>query len=221
MNSPAGIIVEGVRKDYATPAGLVCALDDISLRVAPSTSVAITGPSGSGKSTLLGLMAGLEVPTRGRIVVGGSEVSTMDDADRARVRRRDIGLVFQSDNLMPFLTAIENVGLQLSLAGQPGGADRCLDALAAVGLADKAYMLPDQLSRGQRQRVAVARAVINEPAVLLADEPTGALDRASAASVLELLTAAGPTLIVVTHDRWVARQLARTVPLSGHRLAAG
>ena len=219
MNSPAGVRLDGVAKHYPTPRGSVIALDGITLEVDSGSNVAITGPSGCGKSTLLGLIAGLDVPTVGRVVVGGAEISSLDESGRARARRHDIGLVYQSDNLLPFLTAVENVGLQLSLDGEANGADRCRALLAAMGLADHADKLPDQLSRGQRQRVAVARALIHEPALILADEPTGSLDAMSAAHIVALLVASDATLIVVSHDPSVVSQLERSVGLLDGRLA--
>ena len=219
MNSPAGVRLDGVAKHYPTPGGSVIALDGITLEVDPGSNVAITGPSGCGKSTLLGLIAGLDVPTVGRVVVGGAEISSLDESGRARARRHDIGLVCQSDNLLPFLTAVENVGLQLSLDGEANGADRCRALLAALGLADHVDKLPDQLSRGQRQRVAVARALIHEPALILADEPTGSLDAMSAAHIVAFLVASDATLIVVSHDPWVVSQLERSVGLLDGGLA--
>ena len=219
MSCLAGVRLDGVAKHYSTASGTVHALDGITLQVDPGSNVAITGPSGCGKSTLLGLIAGLDVPTMGRVVVGGAVISSLDESGRARARRHDIGLVYQSDNLLPFLTAVENVGLQLSLDGEANGADRCRDLLAAMGLADHADKLPDQLSRGQRQRVAVARALIHEPALILADEPTGSLDATSAAAIVALLVAADATLIVVSHDPWVVSQLERSVGLRDGRLA--
>ncbi len=211
-------MLDGVAKRYPTPGGSVLALDGITLEVDPGSNVAITGSSGCGKSTLLGLIAGLDVPSAGRVVVGGAEISSLDEAARARARRHDIGLVYQSDNLFAFLTAEENVGLQLSLDGKANGADRCRELLAAIGLAGHADKLPDQLSRGQRQRVAVARALVHEPALILADEPTGSLDAASAEAIVALLVAADATLIVVSHDPWVVSQLDRSVGLRDGRL---
>ena len=219
MKCPTAIILDGVAKHYSTPGGSVRALDGITLEVDPGSNVAITGPSGCGKSTLLGLIAGLDVPTAGRVVVGGVEISSLDEAARTRTRRHDIGLVYQSDNLLPFLTAVENVGLQLSLDGEANGADRCRELLAAIGLAGHGDKLPDQLSRGQRQRVAVARALIHEPSLILADEPTGSLDATSAEAIVAILLAADATLIVVSHDPWVVRQLERSVGLRDGRLA--
>jgi putative ABC transport system ATP-binding protein len=216
------IRLESVVKHYTTPAGLVRAVDGITLEVELGTSLAIMGPSGCGKSTLLGLMGGLEAPTAGRVSIGGHEISRLSERERARLRRDELGFVFQADNLLPFLTAVENVGLQLAMNGATNGYQGCLDVLAELGLADAFEKLPDQLSGGQRQRVAVARALIHEPHVILADEPTGSLDADNSATVIDLLLAAqaelGATLIVVTHDRRVARRLDRTLSVRDGRL---
>lgn len=223
MRAPAGVRLESVTKHYTTPAGVVRAIDGITLELQPGASLAITGPSGSGKSTLLGLIGSLEVPTAGRVIVGGEEISGFDEAARARLRRHDIGFVFQSDNLAPFLTAAENVAQQLALSGAAGGYRRCLEVLAELGLADSAERLPDQLSRGGRQRVAVARALIHEPGLILADEPTGSLDAGNSEGIVKLLRQAqrdaGSTLVVVTHDPSVAERLERTLCLRDGRLA--
>ena len=188
----------------------------------PGTSLAITGPSGCGKSTLLGLIGGLEAPTAGRVVIGGRQVSSMSAGQRARLRRDELGFVFQSDNLLPFLTAVENVGLQLALgAGEANPFERCVELLAELGLGDALDKLPDQLSGGQRQRVAVARALIHRPRLILADEPTGELDDVNSGAVLDLLLGAqreiGTTLVVVTHDADVARRLDRALSLRDGR----
>jgi putative ABC transport system ATP-binding protein len=221
LRRPAEIEVESVSKRYATPAGPVDALAGVTLTVEPGAGLAIMGPSGCGKSTLLGLMAGLEAPTDGRVAIGGEVISAMRERDLARFRRNELGLVFQSDNLLPFLTALENVALALALQGADGY-ERCLDVLDDLGLADEAGRLPDELSGGQRQRVAVARALVNGPAVILADEPTGSLDARNSAAIVDLLLgsqhAAGATLVVVTHDPDVARRLDRTVALRDGRL---
>jgi len=220
--STSGILVESVGRDYATPEGLsVRALDGVTLEVPAGTSLAITGPSGCGKSTLLGLIAGLEAPSTGRVWVCGMEVSALGDADRARMRRERLGLVFQADNLLPFLTALENVALQVTLGGA-GDHGRAAGLLADLGLSGHADKLPDQLSGGQRQRVAIAGALIKEPQVILADEPTGSLDERSSDGVIELLIDAqrhgGATLVVVTHDPGVAGKMDRVVSLRDGRL---
>ena len=208
MSEAAGIWLDSVEKEYTTPAGLVRALGGIDLEVERGTSLAITGPSGCGKSTMLGLIAGLEAPTAGRISIGGREISSLTAEQRARLRRNELGLVFQSDNLLPFLTAVENVGVQLVLDGESDDLERCRRLLGELGLADEAGKLPDQLSGGQRQRVAVARALVHKPRLVLADEPTGALDAGNSGVVIDALLGAqreyGATLVVVTHDPEVA-----------------
>jgi putative ABC transport system ATP-binding protein len=223
MSQPARIRLEDVVKHYRTGAGVVRAVDGISLELEPGSSVAVTGPSGCGKSTLLGLIGGLETPTRGRVVLGEQEISELPERERARVRREEIGFLFQSDDLLPFLTAAENVALQLALHGEQGGGERGLQLLASLGLAGQADKLPDQLSGGQRQRVGMARALVHRPGVILADEPTGELDRAASEAVVDLLLAAqretGLTLVVVTHDAELAGRMDRTVRLRDGRLA--
>jgi putative ABC transport system ATP-binding protein len=222
VTPPAAICLHRVTKHYPTPAGLVRAVDGVTLDVAAASSIAITGVSGCGKSTLLGLIAGLEAPTSGRVSVVGKQISALSERERSRVRRRQIGLVFQSDNLQPFLSALENVALQLALHGATNGYGRCLEMLVDLGLGDEAGKLPDQLSGGQRQRVAVARALVNRPSVILADEPTGSLDAGNSALIVDLLLAAqhdsGATLVVVTHDPAVAARMDRAVALSDGRL---
>ncbi len=223
MRRPAPVDLDGVTKHYLTPAGSVRAIDGVTLAVEPGTGIAITGFSGSGKSTLLGLIAGLEQPTSGRVAIGGVEVSGLSERERVRLRRSELGLVFQSDALQPFLTAVENVRLQLALAGGEDGDDRCLALLGDLGLGAHADKLPDQLSGGQRQRAAVARALINRPAVIIADEPTGSLDAENSVAIVDLLLAAqrdtGATLVVVTHDPDVAARMDRTATLRDGRLA--
>jgi putative ABC transport system ATP-binding protein len=223
MSAAAGVRVEALVKRYPTADGGVCALDGVSLEVTPSTTLAITGPSGCGKSTLLGLVAGLEPPTTGRVIIGDEEISALPERERARVRRERLGLLFQRDNLIPVLTAVENVSLQLALLGRRPDPGRCRALLAALGLEGEADRLPDQLSGGQRQRVAMARALVHRPAVILADEPTGELDSAGSHDAVGLLLAAraesGATLIVVTHDPGVAQRMDRAVSLRDGRLA--
>ena len=223
MRRPAAINLDRVTKHYPTPAGPVRAVDGVTLAVTPGASIAITGVSGSGKSTLLGLIAGLEAPTSGRLSVGGVELSSLTERERGRLRRRQLGIVFQSDNLQPYLTALENVGLQLALLGATDADRRCLELLVDLGLGDQMSKLPDQLSGGQRQRVAVARALITCPTVIVADEPTGSLDGDSSAAIVDLLLAAqrrtAATLVVVTHDPDVAARMDRTVAMRDGRLA--
>ena len=223
MSPGARVELHDVTRRYETAAGVVRAVDGISLAVPPGASLAITGPSGCGKSTLLGLIGGLDAPTTGRVSIGDRDISTLPEPDRARVRRHEIGLVFQSDNLLPFLTATENVNVQLSLDRSGDGNERSLELLAELGLAHEATRFPDQLSGGQRQRVALARALIHGPSLIVADEPSGSLDAASAAASMDLLLAAqrasGATLVLVTHDPAVAARLDRTVGMLDGRLA--
>jgi putative ABC transport system ATP-binding protein len=225
MTAPAAIHLEAVSKRYRSAAGEVRALDDLSLEIAAGTSVAVTGPSGCGKSTLLGLIGGLEAPTSGRVVVGDREIWALPEGERARLRRMRFGFLFQADNLLPFLTATENVALQLSLGAPDGDRDRPRALLEALGLAEHADKLPDQLSGGQRQRVGIARALVHRPAVILADEPTGELDSVTSEEVVEVVLAAqreaGATLVVVTHDPRVAERMDRVVSLRDGRLIDG
>jgi len=211
------IDVVDVAKRHTTTAGVVHALEGVSLAAAPGESLAIVGPSGCGKSTLLGLIAGLDVPTEGRVSLADREISSMSDEDRARVRRHEIGLIFQSDNLLPFLTATENVSLQLALDDREGANARSLAILIELGLGDVADKLPDQLSGGQRQRVAVARALVHHPRLIVADEPTGSLDPDNVTGVVDLLLGAqratGATLVLVTHEPTVASRLERSIAL--------
>jgi putative ABC transport system ATP-binding protein len=214
----ADVQVDAVTVQYRTAAGIVSALDDLTLEVPGGSSVAVVGPSGCGKSTLLGLLGGLARPTTGSVRVGWDTISGLGDRKRAAFRRANVGFVYQNDNLLPFLTVAENVALQAALLdadrGEPVDARRLLRRL---GLHDLARRVPDQLSGGQRQRVAIARAVVHRPTLLLADEPTGALDQENAAVVIDLLVEAhrdlGATLVVATHDRTAAARMGRIVEL--------
>jgi putative ABC transport system ATP-binding protein len=223
MSIDASITVNSVVVEHQTSSGLVRALDGVSFSVAGGSSVAITGPSGGGKSTLLGVIGGLAQPTSGTVRVGDSEISDMSERDRSDFRRSHIGFVYQADNLLPFLTLLENVGLQLALNGKSSGAGKSLAVLANLGLAGLAYRLPDHLSGGQRQRASVARAIVNEPQIILADEPTGALDAANAVGVIDLLLGMqqeiGATLIMVTHDRDAAGRLDGQIHLRDGRVS--
>ena len=202
----------------------VTILDGVSLDVPEFAVVAITGPSGSGKSTLLGLIAGLDRPTSGSITVDGVEITRLDEDGRARLRRDTIGFVFQSFHLIPTLTAAENVAVPLELAGDADALAGAAALLASVGLADRAHHYPAQLSGGEQQRVALARAVALRPRLLLADEPTGNLDSATSAQIIELLlTLRGEfraTLVLVTHDDALARHADHVVRLRDGRIEA-
>jgi putative ABC transport system ATP-binding protein len=200
----------------------VTILDGVSLDVDAREMVAVTGPSGSGKSTLLGLIAGLDRPTAGSIVLDGVEITRLDEDALARLRRDRIGFVFQSYHLIPTLTALENVAMPLELAGRPRPLDRARELLEAVGLADRAEHYPAQLSGGEQQRVAIARALALRPRLVLADEPTGNLDSATGAQIIELLLALNreheSTLVLVTHDEALARHAERIVALRDGRV---
>ena len=215
---PAIIELDGVRKTYATGAVSVEALRGIDVRIAEGEYVAIIGPSGSGKSTLMHILGCLDVPTEGGYVLAGRDVSDLGEHDLARIRNEEIGFVFQQFNLLPSLTAQRNVELPLVYAGVPAGdrEERALRALSRVGLAERAQHRPGELSGGQQQRVAVARALVTEPAMILADEPTGNLDSVSSADVLGLfreLHATGRTIVLITHEPEVAAEADRVVTL--------
>ncbi|HWW52382.1 MAG TPA: ABC transporter ATP-binding protein [Acidimicrobiales bacterium] len=212
-----------VRKAYPSPAGAVEALRGVELQVAPGEFVAIMGPSGCGKSTLLHLLGGLDRPTSGQVRVGGRELSGLSESALAGLRRSHIGFVFQSYNLVPNLTVAGNVDLPGALAGRRRAevAARRNELLEILGLGDKLNRGPAELSGGEQQRVALARALINEPAVLLADEPTGNLDSKSGAEVLELIHAfhhRGQAIVLVTHDHRVAATSQRVVAMRDGRV---
>jgi putative ABC transport system ATP-binding protein len=202
-------------KTYRQGNRTVHALKDVDLMIGAGQHVAVQGPTGGGKSTLLQMLGGLDRPTSGTITIAGEDISTMPDGTLARIRAKEIGFVFQGFNLIPTLTAQENVETALEPLGIPAGlrARRVAEALGSVGLADRAGHLPSELSGGQQQRVAIARALVKEPDVLLADEPTGALDEETRDEILDLLEGLrrdrGLTLIVVTHDSAVARRAER------------
>ena len=212
------ISIKGLNKTYVMGAEIVEALKDVTLEIAKNEYVALMGPSGSGKSTLMNLLGCLDSPTRGEYWLNGIEVSTMDDGDLAEVRNKQIGFVFQTFNLMPRLSALENVALPLVYAGI-GKEDRLAKArktLEAVGLGDRVNHKPNELSGGQRQRVAVARALVNDPAIILADEPTGNLDTKTSYEIMglfEQIHQAGNTVILVTHEHDIAQHAHRIVRL--------
>ena len=205
-------------------AGVVTILDGVSLDVKPGEFVAVTGPSGSGKSTLLGLIAGLDRPTAGSIRVDGVDLASLDEDALARLRLAKVGYVFQSFHLIPTLTALENVAVPLDLAGAPDAAARASALLEEVGLKLRVGHYPAELSGGEQQRVALARAVANQPGLLLADEPTGNLDSATGAQIIDLLLGLhrrlGITLILVTHDPALAAHAGRVVELRDGRVVA-
>ena len=211
--------MRGVRKTYDTGAIAVEALRGIDLDVARGDYLAIMGPSGSGKSTLMHILGCLDVPSVGTYELGGTDVSHMSEADLATVRNEQIGFVFQQFNLLPSMTALRNVELPLVYAGVPRSerGERAREALAKVGLADRVDHRPGELSGGQQQRVSVARALVTDPTLILADEPTGNLDSVSTRDVLALfheLHAAGRTIVLITHEQDVAEQARRMVRIT-------
>jgi len=217
------IELQGIERVFLVGDQRVHALDGVNLAVQPGEYLSIMGPSGSGKSTLLNILGLLDRPSAGRYLLDGREVSALNDEEQARVRRSRIGFVFQFFHLVPRLTAAENVALPLVLGGVPPTQrhERVERALEAVGLSDRAEHRPDQLSGGQRQRVAIARATVTEPALLLADEPTGNLDRHSGHEVvtlLERLNAEGITLLVVTHDPDLGARARRRIRMVDGRI---
>jgi putative ABC transport system ATP-binding protein len=218
----AALSLEQVARRFPGPQGDVQAVSDVSVRLERGARVAVVGPSGCGKSTLLGLIAGLEPVSAGRILVDGIDLTRLSAGDLARWRGRHIGIIFQSYRLLPTLTAEENVRLPLDLGGAADGAALARAALEQVGLLGRRAHLPSRLSGGEQQRVALARALVGRPALLLADEPTGNLDSATSASVIDLLfglsAAHGTTLLVVTHDPQLAARADRILEMRDGRL---
>ncbi|MCZ2405515.1 MAG: ABC transporter ATP-binding protein [Burkholderiales bacterium] len=220
---PPIIAVDHVFKSVTDSTGTLDILRDIDFRLAPRETVAIVGASGSGKSTLLSIIAGLDTPTRGTVVLGGQDLFALDEDARAALRAQKIGFVFQSFQLMGNLTALENVMLPLELAGQRDARARAADMLLRVGLGQRLGHYPKLLSGGEQQRVALARAFVVQPAVLLADEPTGSLDFATGETIMELMFALnreqGTTLVLVTHDRAIAQRCQRRITIEAGRIA--
>jgi len=211
-----------LRKQVTSPEGMLTILDDVSLQVAAGETVAVVGASGAGKSTLIALLAGLDEPSEGTVWLDGVELSALDEDGRAAARARHVGFVFQSFHLLPSLTALENVMLPLELAGRPDARAAAREVLRQVGLESRLGHYPRQLSGGEQQRVAIARAFVTRPSVLFADEPTGNLDTATGARVMQLLfdlnAASGTTLVLVTHDREIAGRCGRVISMDAGRL---
>ena len=222
-DNPDALVAHGVRKTFEAENAPVRALRGVDLTVTKGSFVALMGPSGCGKSTLLNLVAGLDVADEGTIVVAGEEVTGRSEDDLARLRRRHIGIVFQFFNLLEGMTVLENVALPAVIAGRKRkiAETRARDLLDLLGIGDKASAVPGVLSGGQRQRLAIARALANEPTLLLADEPTGALDSDGGQEVIELLSRlhhGGQTIVLVTHDADVAQAAERVVRMRDGRI---
>ncbi|WP_029031007.1 ABC transporter ATP-binding protein [Salinarimonas rosea] len=222
--SGKSIVLENVELSLGRGAARVHILKGVSLGVDRGEAIGLVGPSGSGKSTLLMTMAGLERPDSGRVTIEGEELTAMDEDALARFRGRRIGIVFQSFHLVPTMTALENVALPLELAGKGDAFDRASAELRAVGLGERLAHYPAQLSGGEQQRVAIARALAPDPAILVADEPTGNLDETTGGSIVDLLFALkrerGATLVLVTHDTGLATACDRTIRLRSGRIEA-
>jgi putative ABC transport system ATP-binding protein len=213
---------ENLSKQVSSPEGPLTIVHGVSLDIAAGESVAVIGASGAGKSTLLALLAGLDLPTTGRVLLAGTDLTQLDEDGRARLRAQRVGFVFQSFHLIPALTALENVMLPLELAGRPDARSAAFESLQRVGLKDRTGHYPRQLSGGEQQRVALARAFVTRPAVLFADEPTGNLDTATGSRVGELLFELNAnlqtTLVLVTHDRELASRCGRIVTMEAGRV---
>ena len=216
------IKVENLGKEVPNGDGRLTILHDISFSVSQGEAVAVVGASGSGKSTLLGLLAGLDLPTRGKVLLDGQDLALLGEDERAGVRGRLLGFVFQSFQLLPALTALENVALPLELVGRNDASGEAAAMLSHVGLAGRLGHYPKHLSGGEQQRVALARAFAVRPKLLLADEPTGNLDGATGQEIIDLMFAmnreAGTTLVLVTHDEALARRCGRMLRLNAGRL---
>ena len=222
--TPPALAATALGKRVQLPGGELVILDGVGFSIARGESVAVVGPSGSGKSTLLSLLAGLDAPTSGAVEIDGAPLSTLDEDGRARVRADKVGFVFQNFQLLPSLTALENVMLPLELRGDADAEGPARAILDRVGLGERLGHYPRQLSGGEQQRVAVARAFVTGPSLMFADEPTGNLDTATGQAIIELLFAlnqdAGTTLVLVTHDEHLAERCRRTLRIEGGRLVA-
>jgi putative ABC transport system ATP-binding protein len=219
---PAAIEVSGLSKRVADASGELTILHNIDFTVQPAETLALVGASGSGKSTLLGLLAGLDSPTSGKVVLDGTDIFALDEDGRAAFRKAKLGFVFQSFQLLAHLNALENVMLPLELRNDPDAREKASLMLGRVGLSSRLRHYPKYLSGGEQQRVALARAFVTEPPLLFADEPTGALDAATGESVIglmfELNRERGSTLVLVTHDQSIAARCGRTITIAAGRL---
>jgi len=217
------LAVRGLCKEVQDASGKLAILRDISFALGAGQTVAIVGASGSGKSTLLGILAGLDIPSSGTVQLAGQDLFALDEDQRAALRARHVGFVFQSFQLMPNLTALENVMLPLELAGVPDARAQATVMLQRVGLGERLQHRPKVLSGGEQQRVALARAFVVQPDLLLADEPTGSLDHATGAAIMDLMFALnrehGTTLVLVTHDRQLAQRCERRLTIEAGQLS--
>jgi putative ABC transport system ATP-binding protein len=218
----AVLAVHNISKKVSSPEGSLTILSEVSFSIAPGESVAVVGPSGAGKSTLLALLAGLDLPTQGYVVLNGVNLGELDEDGRARVRAESVGFVFQSFHLVPSLNALENVMLPLELAGHGDAREASRAIIERVGLKERWSHYPAQLSGGEKQRVAIARAFATEPAVLFADEPTGNLDTRTGETIMELMfelnRKSSTTLVLVTHDNSLAERCDRVLSLDAGKL---
>ena len=220
--APAAIVVQGLAKRVADASGELTILHHVDFTVQRAETLAIVGASGSGKSTLLGLLAGLDTPSEGRVVLDGTDIYALDEDGRAALRKAKLGFVFQSFQLLAHLTALENVMLPLELRGETHAREKAEHMLGRVGLSSRLKHYPKYLSGGEQQRVALARAFVTEPPLLFADEPTGSLDAATGDAVIRLMFELnrehGSTLVLVTHDSSIAERCGRTITIAAGRL---
>lgn len=224
MSNAPVLSVQDLGKTFSTSSGQLTVLEDISFTLRHGETCAIVGPSGSGKTTLLGLCAGLDTTDQGEVVLCGKNLATLSQDQAAALRLEHVGFIFQSFRLIPTLTAIENVKVPAELSGKKDVHDRAKELLKSVGLSDRADHYPAQLSGGEQQRIAVARAFINQPSILFADEPTGNLDHDTGESITNLLVSlnqsAGTALLIVTHNMELAEQAGRVIQLAGGRMVS-
>src|SRR5688500_14513500 len=218
------LVARELTKEYRSGDQQLAVLRDVNFEIPTGAYVAIVGPSGSGKTTLLGLLAGLDTPSRGSVLLDGANLTRMNEDQRARLRGEKVGFIFQSFQLIPTLTALENVQVPLELQGDSRAGVRARELLGRVGLGDRTHHYPTQLSGGEQQRVAIARAFSNRPRILFADEPTGNLDAATGARIVELLESLnrqdGATIVLVTHDTTLAARADRVLRMSDGRIVA-
>ncbi|MEM5564697.1 ABC transporter ATP-binding protein [Psychroserpens sp. AS72] len=222
MNTPKILKITGLEKTYSSGNKELTVLHDISFDVDRGQTFSIVGPSGSGKTTLLGLCAGLDEPNAGSVVLCGQDLSTLNEDQRAQLRNKEVGFIFQNFQLLPTLTALENVSVPLELQGAKDAKERSLVLLEKVGLANRVHHYPSQLSGGEQQRVALARAFANQPSILFADEPTGNLDEDTGEKVIKLLfdlnKEAGTTLVIISHDLDLANRTQQILRLKGGQI---